>query len=116
MRNFIRALRFAWPYRFRLGASLVCALFAAALWSLNFTAIYPILKIFGSGDNLQTWVDKSIERCEEQIVPLEKQMAKLKADFADAERDPDPEERATKKRHISAKMVKVERELGALHD
>src|SRR6266704_752187 len=114
MRNFIRALRFAWPYRFRLATSLVFAVLAAALWSLNFTAIYPILKIFGSGDNLQTGVDKEIEKCEEQIVPLEKRMAELKAEFENAEREPNPEERATLKRHISAKMVRVEGEIKAL--
>jgi ATP-binding cassette subfamily B protein/subfamily B ATP-binding cassette protein MsbA len=70
MRNFIRALRFAGPYRFRLGISIVCALLAAALWSLNFTAIYPILKIFSSGDNLQSGVDKSIDRCDAQVAQL----------------------------------------------
>ena len=53
MKNFLRTLRFAWPYRRRLVISIGCALFAAALWSLNFTAIYPILKIFTTGQNLQ---------------------------------------------------------------
>ncbi len=116
MRNFLRALRFAWPHRYRLAASIGFALLAATLWSLNFTAIYPILKIFGSGDNLQSWVDKSIDKCEEQIVPLEKRMAELKLEFANAEKEPKPEERATKKRHASAKMVRVEGELKSLQD
>ena len=32
MRNFIRALRFAWPFRYRLAASIGFALLAAGLW------------------------------------------------------------------------------------
>src|SRR5437763_73007 len=34
MKNFLRALRFAWPFRFRLGLSIVCALLAVALRGL----------------------------------------------------------------------------------
>ena len=81
MKNFIRALRFAWPYRVRLGISFLCALMAAALWSLNFTAIYPILRIMGTGpdDNLQSWVNASIKKIQdERVAPKEAKMAELK--------------------------------------
>jgi len=78
MKNFMRALKYAWPYRVRLGISIFCAFLAAALWSLNFTAIYPILKIFSTGQNLQTWVDSAIEKCEkEQIAPAKLKLAEL---------------------------------------
>ena len=43
MKNFLRGLRATWPYRGRLFASIVCALFAAILWSLNLSAVYPVL-------------------------------------------------------------------------
>src|SRR5712691_2484883 len=113
MRNFIRALRFAWPWRYRLAASVVFALLAAVLWSLNFTAIYPILKIFGTGENLQTWVDKSIDQCEKLIEVLEKKMADLKLEVPNIDKEPDAESKARLKRHLSAKTVKVEAELKA---
>ena len=49
---------------------MVCAILAAAFWGLNFTAIYPVLKIIGSGQNLQQWVDTSITAVEnERIKP-----------------------------------------------
>ena len=51
----LRALRYCWPYRHRMVLSVVCALLAAVLWGLNFTAIYPVLKILGSDQNLQSW-------------------------------------------------------------
>ena len=37
--------------------SITCAVLAAAFWGLNFTAIYPVLKIIGSEKNLQEWVE-----------------------------------------------------------
>ena len=61
MKNFLRALRFVWPYRGRLILSLGCALIVALLWGANFTAIYPILKILREGQNLQGWVDSQIK-------------------------------------------------------
>ncbi len=62
MKNFACALRFAWPYRNRIALSVLCAILAAAFWGLNFTAIYPILKIIGSDQNLQEWVNTSIKK------------------------------------------------------
>lgn len=88
MRNFIRALRFAWPWRYRLGASIGFALLAAGLWSLNFTAIYPILKIFTTGQSLQEWLHSAIDKCQkEQIDPLKNKMDELHARLAKAEID-----------------------------
>ena len=62
MRNFIRALKHSWPYRSRLIISLMSALVVAALWSLSLSAIYPVLKVLGTGNNLQGWVDGEIAR------------------------------------------------------
>jgi subfamily B ATP-binding cassette protein MsbA len=61
MRNFLRILKYSWPYRYRLLASVFCALMVAAFWSLNLTAIYPVLKILSTDKNLQQWVDEEIE-------------------------------------------------------
>jgi ATP-binding cassette subfamily B protein/subfamily B ATP-binding cassette protein MsbA len=67
MKNFLRAFRFAWRYRVRLFVSVGCALLAAIFWGLNFTAIYPVLKILGSDKNLQQWVDSEIKRIRKDI-------------------------------------------------
>ncbi len=77
MKNFLRALRCSWPYRGRLLLSVVCALFAAILWGLNFTAIYPTLKIIGSDKNLQEWVDGSIKQTQKQIDVLQSHVDEL---------------------------------------
>src|SRR6266498_2919309 len=55
----------------RLTLSVLCAIFAAIFWGLNFTAIYPVLKIIGSEQNLQQWCDSEIERTRKEIDKLE---------------------------------------------
>ena len=118
MRNFIRALRFAWPYRYRLVVSFFCALLAAALWSLNFTAIYPILKIIGNRQNLQTWVDNSIKEIQEkQIDPKEKTIGELRQEQRRIEEEEKNHgEKATKKRHLATRIKDAEADLKAAQD
>ena len=114
MKNFIRALRFAWPYRFRLAVSIFCALLAAGLWSLNFTAIYPILKIFGTGQNLQAWVDSAIKKIqEEQIDRKEKEIIELRQKLRRTAEERDEKEKATQERHLAGSILSVEKELQA---
>jgi len=71
MKNFVRALRFSWPYRGRLFISILCALLAAVFWSLNFTAITPVLTILTDQINLQEWIDKKIADTEKVIYETE---------------------------------------------
>src|SRR5207302_817153 len=66
-KNFLRALRYVLPYRRRLFVSILCAVFAAVLWGLNFTAVYPFLKLLTTEQNLQTWIDDTIKH-QEQLV------------------------------------------------
>jgi ATP-binding cassette, subfamily B, bacterial MsbA len=67
MRNFYRALKHSWPYRYRLFLSFASALCVAALWSLNLSAIFPVLKILSTGKNLQTWVDEEITTYQKKV-------------------------------------------------
>jgi subfamily B ATP-binding cassette protein MsbA len=117
MRHFIRALRFAYPYRFRLGVSFVCALLAAGLWSLNFTAIYPILQIFREGQNLQTWVDNAIKKIQkDQIDPKGALTKELREKLRKAkEEEKDEKELSTKERHLNTELLQVESELKSAH-
>lgn len=67
MKNFLRGLRCAWPYRARLGLSILCAILAAVSWSLNLTAITPVLTILSQKQSLQEWVDGQIAETQRQI-------------------------------------------------
>ncbi|QVL33399.1 ABC transporter ATP-binding protein [Telmatocola sphagniphila] len=66
MRNFLRTLKYSWKYRARLIISVLCAIAAAALWGSNFTAIYPVLKILGSRQNLHQWVDQKLKTLQDE--------------------------------------------------
>src|SRR5262245_19842566 len=109
MKNFLRALRCAWPYRVRLIISIVCALLAAVFWSLNFTAIYPVLKIIGSQKNLQEWVDLEIDRAQTKNVdPWQKQDATLNLQIKDLQSLPKSKVRDNMLRQQSGDLLAVE--------
>ena len=89
MKNFLRALKFAYPYRGRLLLSLLCALLAAVFWSLNFTAIYPVLKTLGSDKNLQQWVADAIDEVKStKVNPLQIDVNRLSKEREELEKDP----------------------------
>ena len=71
MKNFLRSLRFAWPYRGRLLLSVVCAAFGAVVWGAIFTSISPVLHILDKRQNLQHWAQDSIRETQEKIAELE---------------------------------------------
>jgi ATP-binding cassette subfamily B protein/subfamily B ATP-binding cassette protein MsbA len=104
MKNSIRALKFAWPYRFRLILSVVFAALAAVFWSLNLTAIYPVLKILGSEQNLQQWVDTEIERTQKDINQLQTQVDALSVRLEKTTSD-------REKRNITLDLAKLEAKL-----
>jgi ATP-binding cassette subfamily B protein/subfamily B ATP-binding cassette protein MsbA len=66
MRNFIRVLRFSWAYKSKLIVSAIAAGFVALFWSLNLSAVYPVLQILSTDKNLHTWVDEQIAMYEKR--------------------------------------------------
>src|SRR5262249_30288645 len=89
----------------------ICAVVAAALWGLNFTAIYPVLKIIGSGDNLQKWVKDSIDKVKtEQIDPQQANVDRLKDK---AENLPHGPHRARDERQLTGELARAESRLQA---
>jgi ATP-binding cassette, subfamily B, bacterial MsbA len=67
MKNFLRALRCAWPYRGRLILSIACAMIAALFWGLTLGSIYPVLQGLGNGQSLHAWVETKISDTEKEI-------------------------------------------------
>src|SRR5262245_52237505 len=116
MKNFLRACKYAWPYRYRVLFSVVCAVLAAVLWGLNFTAIYPLLKIL-RGDNLHTWVDKEIGRVQDKsILPLEQQIEDINSRLKDIEQQGEGPQRDTQRRRARGELADVESKLADARD
>jgi ATP-binding cassette subfamily B protein/subfamily B ATP-binding cassette protein MsbA len=114
MKNFLRAFRFAWRYRGRLFVSVACALLAAVFWGLNFTAIYPVLKILGSDKNLQQWVDSEIKRSQKEIDSLQEEVKALTRRQQEEEARPLSRERSRALRDTARDLAKVESKLEPL--
>ena len=87
MKNFVRLVRFAWPYRVRFGLSLVCATMVALLWCANISAVYPLLKIlFYESENCQKWVAEKIVSLKTDVEMLDARLTEL--DFIQKLDDP----------------------------
>ncbi len=111
MKNFLRALRHAWPYRGRLGLSIVCAVFAAVLWGLNFTSIYPVLKLLHTGKSPQTWVDEHLAAVAIEIEALQIEVDKHTEREKVLEGHPSSKERDQALRDITSDLVRLESKL-----
>lgn len=111
MKNFLRALRFAWPYRGRLFLSLFCALMAASLWGLNFTAIYPTLKLLRADTTLLAEVDLQIAGLQRDIAKVEANVDELQQRARESESLPSTRQTEQIRRDHTRDLVKQESRL-----
>ncbi len=74
MKNFLRAIKYALRYRWRLVISVVCAFVAAALFGLNFSAVYPLLQMMTTERNLQQWIDAEMVEVDAEITKKEQEL------------------------------------------
>lgn len=105
MRNFLRALKYSLPYKGRLAASVGCALVVAALWSLNLSAIYPVLTILKSEKNLQQWVDGEIEDYDKKLKELDAKAEQREAQLAAARANPGQQDRENVERRLTLELA-----------
>jgi ATP-binding cassette, subfamily B, bacterial MsbA len=70
MGTLVRIGGILWPYRKRILMSGVCAVLISALWSLNLSITYPIVRVLFENDSLHAYVDTEIVGIETQIEKL----------------------------------------------
>jgi ATP-binding cassette subfamily B protein/subfamily B ATP-binding cassette protein MsbA len=114
MKNFLRALRSSWPYRGRFLLSVLCALMAAAFWSLNFTAIYPVLKIISKEKKLQELIAEEIQAVEARIKPEQARLDALTEEGKRLEKEPPGRQRNEQKRKLAGELARIEGKLQSL--
>src|SRR4051794_9483854 len=112
MKNFLRALRHAWPYRRRLILSVCCAGWAAVLWGLNFTSIYPVLKLLHTEQSPHQWVDERIAGTGRDVEDLEGQIDRLNERQKELERKAPSRDVEKEKRDIARELARLEARLG----
>jgi ATP-binding cassette subfamily B protein/subfamily B ATP-binding cassette protein MsbA len=113
MKNFLRALRYSWPYRRRLICSVVCATLAAVLWGLNFTSIYPVLKLLHTGKSLHVWVDGCIAENEVKIKELQLRAEELVNEKKQLDLFPPGKLRDQRYRDVTSESSKVDGKLAS---
>lgn len=111
MRNFRRSMWFSWPYRRRLAGSILCALFVAVLWSVNLSAIFPVLKILSTKKSLQQWVDEEIAKHQEERDKRKVELEKLNKAMLELEKQPESPEREKIQRGYAASAATNTEEL-----
>ena len=60
LKSFRRSFKYLLPYRGRLGTSLVCVVFIAALWGGGMGMIGPVLKVLIDEEGLHGWAWRSL--------------------------------------------------------
>src|SRR5271157_5071193 len=60
MKNFVRLVQFAWPYKVRFGLSVACAAMVAVLFFAELGTVYPLLHILFNSQDPQRWVSEKI--------------------------------------------------------
>ena len=88
MKNFLRAVKFALRYRGRLIFSFICALVAAAIWGMTFSAVYPVLTLMETKKPLQEWVDGRIAEIDKDIAAKEAEIDSFEAQKREIEKWP----------------------------
>jgi len=101
MKNFLRAVKFALRYRGRLIISVLCALVAAAIWGMTFSAVYPVLKLMETKQSLQVWVDGRIAEIDKDIAGKETDKDRFEATKRDIEAMPPGKDREEKLHKIT---------------
>jgi ATP-binding cassette subfamily B protein/subfamily B ATP-binding cassette protein MsbA len=112
MKNFLRAIRGAWPYRGRLILSVICAFFAAILWSLNISAIGPLLQILGENQNLQEGIQAKIRETQKLIDEWQDERERFDRQTKELENQPTNDYAKKKLRECTNAIASLENRLG----
>ena len=75
--SFYRLLPFVWPYRRRLIAAIILGILVAALWGLNLTAAYPIVRVLLKRENLHKSVQQEIDEAAAAAAEAEENLARV---------------------------------------
>lgn len=115
MRNFLRTLRYAWPYRVRLLLSVLFAVLAAILWAANLSLVYPVLQILTVPE--QTWVeqlDKTIDKLQDDYNLESEKLDKHRAALASLAKQPENKGKEREERQITGAIAQLEGKMSRL--
>ncbi len=85
MKNFVRLVQFALPYKVRFGLSVVCAAMVAVLFFAELGTVYPLLHILFNSQDPQRWVSEKIVdlQADLRVIQARQSEARFVQDMAD---------------------------------
>ena len=84
MKNFWRAIRLTFKYRWNIFGVILSSILLAVCWGGNIATVYPLVQVSFQGDSINSWLLKEIDNQEERLVKLEGERSDLIKGF-----DPD---------------------------
>ena len=90
---------------------MLAALFAAIFWGLNFTSIYPVLKLLRTEESPQQWIDEQIRSYDEEIEKLEVEITKARNKERGLEQLEESKYREQQKRDSADTIARLESKL-----
>jgi ATP-binding cassette subfamily B protein/subfamily B ATP-binding cassette protein MsbA len=115
MHSLMRVIRYAWPYRWRFGLSVLCGLVVAVLWAANLSTVYPVVSVLYYEKNLQDWIRDRIETSEKRLEFLHDEQARLEKQLQQGGPPEKQEHQAARLRDIEHEAGRLERKLTQDH-
>ncbi len=104
MESFKRLIPYLWPYRKRLGLSVVFGLIVAALWGANLSAAFPIITVLLQQESLHELVDREIDGSQKEIEYRDSRIGEINASIeqmkTEGREEHDPEMVAVLSEHV----------------
>lgn len=85
MRGLTRILPYVWPYRKRLGLSILFAVLVALFWGLNLSVAFPIVKVLLEGEKLTDYINGRIDDAKSDVAKWSKTLERYDAELAELE-------------------------------
>ena len=92
---------------------MIAAVLVAIFWSLNLSAIFPVLKILATGQNLHEWVDQEIDRTDTQANDPERlrQIERMRNGIDYLKAHPDAPDQENQLRRLTKDLARAEGDL-----
>ncbi len=77
MRNFLRALKLTFKYKWNIVGIFISSLLLALCWGGNIATVYPLVQVSFQGETIRGWLDKEITDQNERIQKFSGELQQL---------------------------------------
>jgi ABC-type multidrug transport system fused ATPase/permease subunit len=111
VKNLLRVVHYAWPYRGRFALSVLCGLAVAILWASNLTTVYPVVNVLYYDRNLQQYFEQRTRDAEQKLAALATEQVRLETEQRQEASDAVHERQAQRLHEIEQERRPIKRRL-----